>query len=242
MTHYFNSNLFRIRKELLFILLILLVNCSYSGTTIRDIRPVEKEDNIIVSGFSLIRTAYCDISMMHISDHQWKRIVKSNIFSKSDKTFHRDSFMDGDAFYIIIHNTTSGPVFFEKSSILFKNPPFTNNTPWQKNKTKSNKVSKSILIPRRIIAGQYPKTYNDIKNNTIPYLLPHITSGYKVIYFVFFPTISSGKKSFTIAAELRWMNIKKRIDFHFTINDYRTSGKYFRKPFTKRRKENYELQ
>ncbi len=211
----------KIRFLMCLLSLFFIMNCSDSEL-VRTALPLEKSNIEIIQGRAgLIRTLYCDVVVENITKDNWAHISGFSEFKGEGKGFPVEP-----CFLITVYNTWKKPLQVE--SVSLRSGGRSISPEYYRGIADSSFAGKRYSVnllnlwkARRILSRARLEEEIDYESDSVEYKLDFIAPGDRVSRFYLFSHYTGAGDNFVISLVIKYLNMKKVIDFDLTRPEHR---------------------
>jgi hypothetical protein len=208
-------------------------------------RGLEPEQSLVLEvkkgGCALIRTRLCDVAAEPIDHLKWRRLLDQSVFSGDRRGQAEARIPKFLFFHLVVSNVGTEPLVIDSLVLHYgtveKNPISVDET-LKRTKSPAYRAFrfKNILTDKRLMGDEYCLKKINYERDVIDYRLRFVSPGDRIIRIAAFDWVPVQYRDLRLAVHISTLGEgaeKKVIDFNFKRFEYRTRGKYYRRPAEK---------
>jgi hypothetical protein len=231
-------------KELVYtaIACILFAGCA---RTLGIQRGLEPEQRLVLEvkkgGCALIRTRLCDVAAEPIDYLKWRKLLDQSVFTGGRRVQADARIPKFLFFHLVVSNVGPVPLVIDSVTLHYgtvEKSPISLDEALKRSKSPAYRAFhfKNILTDKRLMGDEYCLKKINYERDVIDYRLGFVNPGDRVIRIAAFEWVPVQYRDLRLAVHISPLgegDEKKVIDFNFKRFEYRTRGRYYRRPAEK---------
>jgi hypothetical protein len=221
---------------------ILFAGCRRTLGIQRGLEPEQRLVLEVKKGrCALIRTRLCDVAAEPVDHLKWRKLLGQSVFTGDRRVQAEARIPKFLFFHLVVSNVGPVPLVIDSVTLHYgtvEKSPVSVDEALKRSKSPAYRAFrfKNILTDKRLMGDEYCLKKIDYERNVIDYRLGFINPGDRIIRIAVFDWVPVQYRDLRLAVHVLPLGEgaeKKVIDFKFKRFEYRTRGRYYRRPSEK---------